>query len=139
MLLYPRHYMRFLDGRGSEFAVVAFLPGELAARMPTLSTEVRIGRENAMKIWTKHRLGYWELGIIQRAIDHGWCAKSRSSSLDFLYVSPDGKRYVLGLKAAYGGQETWVTTLYQTQEVKIRKRLSQANKDQALIRSHFWG
>jgi hypothetical protein len=139
MLLYPRHYMRFLDGRGPESAVVGFLPGDLAARMPTLSTDVRIGRENAAKIWSKHRLGYWELSIIQQAIDHGWCAKSRSSSLDFLYVNPEGRRYLLGLKAAYGGQETWVTTLYPTKEAKVRKRLREANAAGLLIRSHDWG
>jgi len=125
MLLAPRHYQRFLDGRNGTFAIVGFLPGDLAARMPTLSTEVRIGRDYAKKLWEKHHLGHGDLAMIQRAIDHGWCAQSRGNALDFLYVDTDRQptRFILGLKCAYGGTETWVTTLHKSDEQQISRLL----------------
>ena len=140
MLLYPRHYVRFLDGREGNFAVVAFLPGDLAARMPTLSTEVRIGRSHALKLWEKHNLGYADLGVIQRAIDNGWCTKSREAALDFLYIdsATPPRRFVLGIKAAYGGEETWVSTLHRSDEHQIRRRLRRAREADKLLRAHVW-
>jgi hypothetical protein len=90
MLLYPRQYVRFLDGRMSDVAIVAFLPGHLAAQMPTLSTDVRIGREYAQKLWAKHGLGYGCFRLFQPAIDDGWCAKSRDNGLDFIYIDTSG-------------------------------------------------
>jgi hypothetical protein len=140
MLLSPRHYLRFLDGRNGPFAIVGFLPGDLAARMPTLSTEVRIGRDYAKKLWEKHHLGHGDLGMIQRAIDHGWCTKSRGNALDFLYVDTAGQplRFILGLKSAYGGAETWVTTLHKSDEQQIRRRLRRARAGGTLLRAHSW-
>ena len=70
MLLYPRQYVRFMDGREDPSAVMAFLPGDLAAAMPTVSTDVRIGREYATKLLGKHGLRHAALGVIQCAIDH---------------------------------------------------------------------
>jgi hypothetical protein len=140
MLLYPRHYVRFLDGREGNFAVAAFLPGDLAACIPTLSTEVRIGRDHARKLWEKHRLGHADLGVIQRAIDNGWCTKSRNAALDFLYIDQTmpARRFVLGIKATYGGQETWVSTLHRSDEHQIRRRLRRARETDMLLRTHVW-
>jgi hypothetical protein len=87
MFLTHRQYIRFLRGGMMRVAVVAFLPGELAARMPTLSTDVRIDRDYARKIWERHRLGHEDLGLIQPIIDHGWCTKSRQNALDFIFVT----------------------------------------------------
>ena len=140
MFLYHRQYIRFLRGQGPSVAVVAFLPGDLAARVPTLSTEVRLGRDYAKKIWEKHRLGHEHLGLIQPMIDDGWCTKSRADGLDFLYVDDRRRpaRYILGIKGAKRGHETWVTTLYAVNEDEVRRRLRRANKEGTLIRSHRW-
>lgn len=133
--------MRFLNGGMINVAVVAFLPGDLAARMPTLSTDVRIDGDYARKIWEKHRLGHEALGLVQVMINSGWCTKSRPGQLDFLYVDASrGKPrcYILGLKGTKAGQETWVTTLHPTSESEIRRRLRRAKQMDTLIRTSTW-
>jgi len=132
--------MRFLQGGAGNIRVVAFLPGALAARMPTLSTDVKLDGDYARKIWEKHRLGHEALGLIQTIIDHGWCTASRPHQLDFLYVSSDPKprHFVLGLKAARRGTETWVTTLHPTDETDLRRRLRRARKRDELIKTASW-
>jgi hypothetical protein len=131
--------MRFLSGNFADVAVVGFLPGEFAAQMPTLSTAVQISSAYAKKIWEKHRLGHQVFGLIQPIIDCGYCIKSRKNNLDFLYIDDRSlpKRYLLGLKAARGGKETWVTTLYTIDEQELRRRLKRANKADSLIRKHL--
>jgi hypothetical protein len=140
MFLYHRQYIRFLSGGMVPVAVVAFLPGDLAAQMPTLSTDVRLRSDYAKKIWEKHRLGHEALGLIQPMINRGWCTKSRQNELDFLYVDDRAlpRHYVLGLKAARHGQETWVTTLHPTNQREIRRRLQRARETDTLIRTHVW-
>jgi len=140
MFLTHRQYIRFLSGGMKNIAVVAFLPGDLAAVMPTLSTDIRIDGDYARKIWEKHRLGHSALGLIQRIIDDGWVTKSRPNQLDFLYVHDVAlpRHYILGIKAAKGGQETWITTLHPTDENETRRRLRRAREKNQLIRSHKW-
>ncbi len=138
MFLTHRQYMRFLSGGMKNTAVIAFLPGDLAARMPTLSTDVRIDGEYARKLWEKHGLDYDALGLIQTIINDGWCTRSRGGQLDFMYV--DGrygipKHYVLGIKAAQAGRETWLTTLHPTNEREIRRRVRRAKERDTVIRA----
>jgi hypothetical protein len=129
--------MRLLSGGLENVAVIAFLPGDLAARVPTLSTDVRIDGEYARKLWQKHRLGHAALGLVQTIIDFGWCTKTRMNQLDFLYV--DGvwdarKHYVMGIKSAKGGRETWLTTLHPSNENDMRRRIRRAQEKAAIIR-----
>jgi hypothetical protein len=42
----------------------------------------------------------------------------------------------LGLKATRRGHETWVTTLYATSEMEVRRRLRKAKTVDAVIREH---
>jgi hypothetical protein len=140
MFLSHRQYIRFLNGGVTNVAIIAFLPGELAAYVPTLSTDVRIGGEYARKIWEKHRLGHQALGLVQIIINAGWCVKSRPGQLDFFYVDNrwPSKHYVLGVKSAKRGQETWITTLHPTDERDMRRRLKKAKRNGALIRTAIW-
>ncbi len=140
MFLSHRQYIRFLTGGLSNVAVVAFLPGDLAAHMPTLSTGIRIDGSYAKKIWQKHGLGHDVLGLVQQMVSTGWCTKSRPNQLDFLYVDTRSipKHYVLGIKAAKRGHETWITTLHPTDESEIRRRLRRAREKDALIRTAAW-
>jgi hypothetical protein len=140
MFLTHRQYIRFLKGGLSNVAVVAFLPGDLAALMPTLSTDVRIDGDYARKIWEKHKLGHEALGLVQTMISSGWCTKSRPNHLDFLYVDGRGapKHYILGIKSAKNGQETWITTLHPTDENEMRRRLRRAREKDALLRAGKW-
>lgn len=140
MILTHRQYMRFLNGGPQFVATVAYLPGDLAARMPTLSTDIRMAGDYAKKIWEKHRLGHNVLGLIPTIVRDGWCTRRQSNQLDFFYVDQVGtpKRYILGLKASRAGQETWVSTLYPTDEHEIRRRLNKARKQDYLLRGHCW-
>ncbi|HQT64280.1 MAG: hypothetical protein B7Z75_08615 [Acidocella sp. 20-57-95] len=141
MILTHRQYIRFLRGGTVNVQVVAFLPGDLAAQMPTLSTDVRIDGAYAKKLWEKHHLGHEALGVIQSMINRGWCTKTRPNQLDFLYVDSSGrqpKRYVLGVKSAKSGQETWLTTLHLTDELEMRRRLSRAKQKGQMIRTAVW-
>jgi hypothetical protein len=132
--------MRFLSGGQANVRTVAFLPGDLAARIPALSTDILLDGEYARKIWEKHKLGYETLGLIQTIVDRGWCTKTRPNQLDFLYVDDRGlpKYYVLGVKAAQGGKEIWVTTLHPTSEPEIKRRLKRAREKGALVRTASW-
>jgi hypothetical protein len=137
--LHPRHYRRFLRGKEGTSQIVAFLPGYLGAHIPTLTTEVGIKYEYARKLLEKHGLGHEALGLIQAAIDYGWCTRTRPSSLDFIYIegfiSP--RRYILGIKAVPRGSELWVTTLYSCNERELRRRLRLARSQSQVIREHL--
>jgi hypothetical protein len=122
-------------------AIIAFLPGDLAAHIPTLSTDVRIDGDYARKLWEKHKLGHEALGLVQIMIDVGWCTKSRSNQLDFLHV--DGswgppRHYILGIKGTKAGQETWLTTLHPTNEYEMRRRIRRAKEKGTVIRAPKW-
>jgi len=128
-----------MDGRG-QFATVARLTGDIAAWMPTMSLDVRISKEYVAKMFGKHGLKYEDLGIVQRAIDEGWCTKSRENALDFIYVDTRGqpRRFILGLKSAAHGRETWFQTLYMADEMEVRRRLRRAMERGKFIRGHQW-
>jgi hypothetical protein len=132
--------MRFLSGGMTNVAVVAFLPGDLAARMPTLSTDVKIRGDYARKIWEKHRLGHEAFALVKVIIAEGWCTQSRPNQLDFLYVDTRGIAgyYVLGIKADKRGRETWITTLFMIDEKETNRRLRKARKNNSLIRTAQW-
>jgi hypothetical protein len=136
MILAPRHFVRFLDGRAGDVATVAFLPLDLGAQMPTQATDVRIGRECALKLLQRHRLPYEKFQLIQRAIDEGWCFKGKSNHLEFVYVHYDGgfEFYTLVLKSAKSGQETWVVTFFRSKEAQLKGK----RRRSTLIRSHKW-
>lgn len=140
MSLNPKHYSRFLRGHEGNWTIVGFLHGDLAAWMPTLANDVRLGRHYAIKIWEKHNLSYSDLAVVQLAIDAGYCTQSRPSALDFIYVEPNGRqrRFILGLKTANNSAEVWVTTLYQCDEKELRRRLKRARSTNKIIRTHVW-
>ncbi|MDE2515163.1 MAG: hypothetical protein KGL12_03960 [Rhodospirillales bacterium] len=139
-MLYPRHYVQFLDGRRGKAAVIARLPGEIAARLPAQTLDVQIGQDYALKLIRKHNLNYADLAMVQPAIDLGWCTRTRPAMLDFLYVTqePFPRRFILGVKVARGGMEVWLQTFYRCTESDIRRRLRRAQEANALFRTHAW-
>jgi hypothetical protein len=50
--------------------------------MPTQNTDVRIRRDYALKPMQRHRMTYEKFGLIQQAIDNGWCFKAKSITLN---------------------------------------------------------
>lgn len=136
MLLLPRYFVRFLDGRMGEKAVIAFLPLDLGAHMPTLACNVTVAREYALKLQLKHKLKYEHFCIIQKAIDFGYCVRHKKNHLEFLYI--DDKKFNscfnLVLKSAAERQETWLVTFFRCRREQIDSHLKRGQ----LIRAHSW-
>lgn len=122
-------------------AVVAFLPLDLGRYMQTHSTAVLVGREYALKTQVKHRLKYEHFSLIQTVIDKGWCCKSdKENHLEFMYVDDKifGSRFLLVLKSAKLGRETWLVTFFRTNDAQINSRLRRAKARNTLLRTHSW-
>jgi len=138
MILAPRHFVRFLDGRAGEVATIASLPLDLGAHMPTQAGDVRIRRDYALKLMQRHRMTYEKFQLIQSAIDNGWCFKTKANHLEFVYIHDTGagshKQYTLVLKSARWGQETWLVTFFRSQPQQLRTK----QRKGTLIRSHTW-
>ncbi len=126
-----------LDGRAGDRAVIAFLPGDLGGHIQALSTDVLIGRDYAVKLLRKHRLGYEHFAVIQPAIDRGICIKSeKSGHIEFLYADQKifGSRFLLVLKVAASGQEVWLMTFFRTNDGQIKSKLKRARQSGSIIR-----
>jgi hypothetical protein len=138
MRLHPRQFIRFLDGRAGDQTVIAFLPGDLGARIPTLATDVLIKCEYANKLRMKHHLLYEHFSIIQPTIDKGVCIRSeKSGQLEFLYADQKifGSRFLLVLKAANGGREVWLVTFFRTNDAQIKSKLRRAAQSGTIVRA----
>jgi hypothetical protein len=85
MIIQPRHFVRFIDGRAGNQINIAFLPGELGARINTLQTSVSLRLDYARKIMG-HRIKYEGFVQIQDTIDNGICMIEDEYRLTFLYV-----------------------------------------------------
>ena len=128
MIIPPRQFVSFMDGRIGESIRIAELPGNLAAQIHCTTVDVLIGREYARKIIDKHKLGYHHFSIIQLAIDRGWC-RLDFGKLQFLYE--DNTRYDtpfrLAIKAARQGTELWVATLHKCRRSQVTSLLSRGD------------
>ena len=135
-MITPKTIIRFLDGRMGDTISIAFLPLDLGAHMPTTQTEVRIERSYAHKLKDKHQITYFQLDIIQRCIDFGWCIKHKKNHLEFIYsADEEGKvYYLLVLKTAAFGTETWLVSFYRIRPKQIKSHLKRGK----LLRSHVW-
>jgi hypothetical protein len=136
--LYPRHFVRFLDGRMGTIATIAFLPGDLGAWIGCLVTEVKITHEYALKVFRKHKLKYEDFSLIELAIERGWCICPKKNFLELLYCEDriPGRWFVLVLKSAKGGSECWIVTLHRLDPLQARSKLRRARQAGTLIREY---
>lgn len=131
MLLQPRHFIRLIDGRlrdssGRQLdrAVVATLPLGIGAYMPTRSPKVLLGREYAQKMMIKHHLRYEDFTAIKDLIEDSHCIREKANHLTFMgYKKSNAEAFILVLKTARGGDETWVVTLHRSKEAQLRSKL----------------
>jgi hypothetical protein len=72
MLLHPRHFVGFLDGRYGDVQRIAFIPGELTRQIGTLESHLLIRRDYALKLQRKHQLRYEHFEMIQPTIERGY-------------------------------------------------------------------
>lgn len=94
------------------------MPGEFTRLIGSLSSELRCGREYAIKVKEKHGLKYEQFHLIQRAIDCGY-AKLTGTDLEFLFYdnTTGGPPYLLVVKSV-GQNEIWMRTFYRTKRWK---------------------
>ena len=135
MIIHPRHFIRFLDGRGGNAINIAFLPGDLGACIQTLETSVKLRLDYAKKLLTKHKVRYQGFEYIQEAIDNGMCIQENETHLRFLYAKDNVKPeiYLLVVKTDARRKELWLVTFH-----KIGKRqFSAKTAPKAVIRLHM--
>lgn len=135
MIIHPRHFVRFIDGRAGNEINIAFLPGELGAHLQTLETDVKLRRDYARKVFLKHQMTYQGFEYIQETIDRGMCILEGSNHLRFLYVKDNVRPeiYFLLLKTDATRRELWLVTFH-----KLRKRqFSDRTDPKTIIRYHL--
>ena len=131
MLLKPRHFIRLFDnryrdatGERASYATVAVLPLSVGAYMPTRAPEVFLGVDYAQKLIRKHHLRYEDFVAISELIDDSYCIKEKPNHLTFMgYRRGKGEAFILVLKAAKAGSETWVVTLHRSNSAQISGKL----------------
>jgi len=133
MIVTPRHFVRFIDGRASDRMVVAFLPGSLGRYLGTLQTDVSLRRDYALKL-IKHNIDYNGFSEIQNTIDNGHCLREKPNHLAFLFVKDNIKPeiYFLLIKTDKTREELWLVTFHRIKKSQFTKRLVPSN----IIRPH---
>jgi hypothetical protein len=128
MLLAPRHFVQFLDGRHGDVAIIARVPGDLGAHINAYTMELRIGLNYARKLLIRHHLRYEHFEMIQPAIEHGYAGVDRGNLLFFLY---DDLRFHsifrLVVKTAAGGSELWLKTFHRCKAQQVKNSLRRMN------------
>src|SRR4051794_28230793 len=111
MIVPPRRFVSFLDGRRENPTAVAFLPGSLGAYLGTIETTVKLERVYGWKL-LRHGINYHLFSEIQNTIDNGICMFEPPYGLSFLYVSGKIKPviYSLILKTDMKRRGLWLVT-----------------------------
>lgn len=118
MLLHPRHFMRFLDGRYGSVQAIAFIPGQFARQIGVLTSELRIRRDYALKLQRDHGLRYEQFQLIQPAIDEGYVLLDDKNQLVFLYVHNVRDFYRLAVKGTRQ-DELWLLTFHRIRQLQF--------------------
>ncbi len=132
MLLAPRYFVAFLDGRLGETQRIAFVPGDLGAHIHAYSPHLTIGRTYALKLQRKHSLKYEQFQLVQPAIEHGYAGIHRGD-LVFLYFHEETRRwFLLAVKTAAAGAELWLKSFYPLDA----KRTGKIRRQMTMLREH---
>lgn len=135
MLVPPRHFVRFLDGRAGPFVTVGFVPGNLSGHLGTIQTGLRLRRDYAHKLINEHEVNFYDFKHIQETIDRGHCQVVEAMRLQFLYVRDQSREeiYNLVIKVDATRQELWLVTFYRMRKKQFFAKL----RPRALIRIHL--
>lgn len=133
MIIFLRHFIRFIDGRAGDRIVIAFLPGSLGGHIGTLQTNVSIRRDYAKKL-LRRGIDSTKFEHIQATIDNGYCLVPKPLHLSFLYYRGEmhPEIYFLLLKTDRTLKELWLVTFHRIKPKQYNRRLSQGT----LIREH---
>lgn len=124
MKLSARFLMEFMRGMYAPWQVIAFVPGDYAARIGCRSSDLRMHREYALKLRHKHRFRYSDFELIQTAINEGWVVIERGDLVFVLVVdSPLYATFALVVKRERIGDELWLKTFHRIDPVKLKRLL----------------
>lgn len=136
MILQPRHFVRFLDGRAGDKVTIAFLPGHLGGHLQTICTDVSLRLDYARKLNRKHQMTYEKFAEIQKTIDFGYCLKTVDQHLSFLYFSDRPSKpavYFLLVKTDVKRGELWLVTFHRLKMAQVAHKLRKGE----LLRDHI--
>jgi len=124
VIIQPRHFVRFIDGRAGDKVVIAFLPGYLGGHLKTLQTDISLRRDYALKL-IRHGVNYQGFDEIQNTIEKGYCLQNDPLHLYFLYVREMSQPeiYFLLIKTDKMRQELWLVTFHRIRQKQFDKRL----------------
>jgi hypothetical protein len=133
MIIQPRHFVRFIDGRAGNQINIAFLPGSLGGHILTLQTAVSLRLDYARKL-IRHGVMYEGFSYIQDTIDNGMCLIEDEYRLKFLYVRDNiqPEIYFLLLKTDRSRNELWLVTFHRIRQKQFTGRLD----PESIIREH---
>lgn len=134
MKLSPRFLMEFMRGMYAPWQVIAFVPGEFAARIGARTSDLRIRRDYALKLRHKHRFQYHHFELIQKTINEGWIVIERGD-LVFVYSfdAPYHATFALAVKREGRGDELWLKTFHRID----RRKLNRLIRDNEMLRIHL--
>lgn len=134
MILAPRHFVRFLDGRYGSVQRIAFVPGELTRQIGTLESHLLIERSYAQKLLQKHRLTYQHFQMIQPTIERGYAIIDGGRNLVFAYDDQEQFHAVfrLAIKTNAAKNELWLRTFHR---IDVRQMNSMVRRFR-LIKEH---
>jgi hypothetical protein len=134
MLLSPRDFVRFLDGRYGDVQRIAFVPGDLSRQIGTLESNLLIERTYARKLLLKHRLRYEHFQMIQPTIERGYVVIDGGGNLVFAYDDQERfhARFRLAVKTTDARDELWLRTFHR---IKLAQMNSLVRRFR-LIREH---
>lgn len=137
MLLTPRAFVRFLDGRLGQTQRIAFVPGEYTRQIGTLESDLLIDRGYALKLQQKHRLRYEHFEMIQPTIDRGYAVIDGGGNLVFAYDDQERFNSVfrLAVKANRAGTELWLRTFHRSN----RQQMNSMVRRWSLLKHHQYG
>jgi hypothetical protein len=136
MLLTPRDFVRFLDGRLGQVQQIAFVPGEFTRLIGTLESKLLLDREYALKLQRKHNLRYEHFEMIQPTIDRGYAVIDGGRNLVFAYDDQERfhRPFRLAVKSNRAKNELWLRTFHR---IGVRQMNSMVRR-WPLVKNHHY-
>lgn len=134
MILQPRHFVRFIDGRAGNKVAIAYLADNLGKYLRTVTTDVSLRLDYAQKLNRRHQMTYEGFSEIQNTIDRGYCLQSDQKHLQFIWMKEQFKPeiYFLLLKSTSDCRELWLVTFHRLKRPQLNARLRSGQ----IVRDH---
>lgn len=135
--VFPRQFVRFIDGRADREIDIAPLPRSIGLHMSCTAPSIRLRLDYAKKVLEKHRLVLAHFSIIPRIIQDGWCVRNEKGHLELYYEDAEvfGAWFLIVIKSAKWGTECWLVTFFRSKPEHIRNKLKRYRG--SVLRNHI--